>query len=363
VPSPNPATITATSQADATESASASVAILPHVLVSVQPGSVGLAETEQLRFAASVTGTANQQVTWSIAGLACVNPAKCGSIDSTGLFTAPLAAPSPDSIQIAATSAEDASQGGVATVTITGGLRIFSLSPTSAYAGSQGGFTLLVAGNNFSPSAPGPGTTILVAGSARPTSCPSTTECTTSLDAADLQSAANLSVQLEGAGGALSNVQTFVVLPPGSGTSAIPLTPSSPSSSGNDIVVVELSTNGDAGAPANVSLNVGAMGAFSAVTSSCALAGSPIVIQRPASGTGTADLCAFSVSGLSPSFSYTLSGPPSPDIAVIGRAPLGLGILHLTLQVPATAAPGARTLFVQNPDLDLAAGTGSIEVR
>jgi hypothetical protein len=363
VPSPNPVTITATSQADAAQSASASVTVLPHVVVSIQPGSVGLAGTEQLRFAASVTGTANQQVMWSITGLACVNPAGCGSIDPTGLFTAPVAAPSPDSIQIAATSAEDTSQGGVAIVTITSGPRIFSLSPTSAYAGSQGGFTLLVAGNNFSPSAPGPGSTILVAGTARPTSCPSATECTTSLKAADLQSAANLSVQLENAGGALSNAQTFVVLPPGSGTSAIPLTPSSPSSSGNDIVVVELSTNGDAGAPGNVSLNVGAMGAFSAVSSSCALAGSPIVIQRPPSGTGTADLCVFSVSGLSASFSYTISGPPTPDVAVIGRAPLGLGILDLTLQVPAPAAPGARTLFVQNPDLDLAAGTGSIEVR
>jgi hypothetical protein len=99
------------------------------------------------------------------------------------------------------------------------------------------------------------------------------------------------------------------------------------------------------------------------VTSSCALGGSPAAIQRPASGTGTADLCLFSVSGLSPSFNYTVSGPVTPDIAVIGREPLGLGILHLTLQVPAAAAPGPRTVFVENLDLDKAAGTGAIEVR
>ena len=43
--------------------------------------------------------------------------------------------------------------------------------------------------------------------------------------------------------------------------------------------------------------------------------------------------------------------------------PLGLGIIHLTLQVPATAAVGPRTLFVENPSKDKAAGTGAIEVR
>ncbi len=47
VPSPNPVTITATSQADGTQSASASVTILPHIVVSVQPGSVTMAGTGQ----------------------------------------------------------------------------------------------------------------------------------------------------------------------------------------------------------------------------------------------------------------------------------------------------------------------------
>jgi hypothetical protein len=363
VPSPNPVSVTATSQADPSQSGSAAVMVLPHILVSVQPGSAALAGTEQLRFTASVVGTGDQQVTWLIGGPACVNPAGCGSIDASGLFTAPLGAPVPNLIEIAATSAEDTSQIGLAAVTITSGPRIFDLSPTSAYAGSQGGFTLLVTGNNFSASAPGPGSTILIAGSARPTSCASLTECATSLNAPDLQSTGNISVQLQNPDGTLSNTQTFVVTPLGSGTNAIPLTPSSPASSGNDIVVVELSTNGGSGAPGNMSLTVGAVGALSAQTSTCVLGGSPLVIQRPASGAGTADLCVFSISGLSPSFNFSISGPPVPDIAVIGRAPLGLGIVDLTLLVPATAAPGSRTLFVENPDLDLAAGTGALEVR
>jgi hypothetical protein len=69
------------------------------------------------------------------------------------------------------------------------------------------------------------------------------------------------------------------------------------------------------------------------------------------------------VSSLDPSFTFTVSGPPTPDITIINREPLGLGILHLTLQVPATAAPGPRTLFVENPESDKAAGTGAIEVQ
>ena len=88
-----------------------------------------------------------------------------------------------------------------------------------------------------------------------------------------------------------------------------------------------------------------------------------MIVLRPASGTTTADLCVFSVSGLDPSFTYTISGPPVPDIAIANREPLGLGILHLTLLVPATSATGPRTLFVENPSKDKAAGTGAIEVR
>lgn len=49
---------------------------------------------------------------------------------------------------------------------------------------------------------------------------------------------------------------------------------------------------------------------------------------------------------------YTISGPN--DVAVIAKQPAGLGIIHLTLQIPASAAAGARTLFIQNANLDFA---------
>ena len=70
-------------------------------------------------------------------------------------------------------------------------------------------------------------------------------------------------MQVQNPDGSLSNTETFVVLAPGSGAGGIPLTPSAPTSAGNDIVVVELSTNGGSGAAGNVSLNIAAIGAYS----------------------------------------------------------------------------------------------------
>ena len=59
--------------------------------------------------------------------------------------------------------------------------------------------------------------------------------------------------------------------------------------------------------------------------------------------------------------SYTVSGPG--DVAVISKQPAGLGIIHLTLQISAGAFPGARTLFIQNTNLDKTAATGALDVQ
>ena len=61
------------------------------------------------------------------------------------------------------------------------------------------------------------------------------------------------------------------------------------------------------------------------------------------------------------SMTYTLTGPG--DVAVIAKQPLGLGIIRLTLQLPATAAPSARTLFIQNTNLDETAASGALVIQ
>ena len=209
LPSPNPVTITTIAQVDASKKASASVTILPHISVSVLPGNATLSGGGQQRFLATVTGTDNQLVTWTLSGTACVVSGACGSIDSTGLYVAPPATPFPDSIAVSATSSEDTSQSGAATITVSGGPSISTLAPSSAYQGSAGGFTLEISGSNFATSSPGPGSTIIVTGTSRTTSCVSSAECTTSLSAGDLQSAGNLGVKIQNPDGTLSNTASF----------------------------------------------------------------------------------------------------------------------------------------------------------
>ena len=72
-------------------------------------------------------------------------------------------------------------------------------------------------------------------------------------------------------------------------------------------------------------------------------------------------VCLFSSAGFDTSMSYIVSGPG--DLTVISKQPAGLNIIHLTLQIPARAAAGSRTLFIQNANLDRTAATGVLEVR
>ena len=86
-----------------------------------------------------------------------------------------------------------------------------------------------------------------------------------------------------------------------------------------------------------------------------------MTLQRPVSGTVSADICMFSESGLDASMTFAVSGPG--DVIVIAKQPIGLGIVRITLQIPATALPGPRTVFVQNTNLDKAAASGALEVN
>src|SRR6266849_6221664 len=74
------------------------------VAVSINEGLNSLAVGQVAQFTASVTGTANTGVTWSI------SPAGQGSINpSTGIYTAPasVASPSLQTVTVTATSVAD----------------------------------------------------------------------------------------------------------------------------------------------------------------------------------------------------------------------------------------------------------------
>ena len=102
---PGVATVTlrATSAANALASAEATITLVPPpVIVQVSPAtaSVQLGFTKQ--FTATVTGTANRTVTWSVLG-----GAANGTVTSAGLYATPAAMPASPTITVRATSAAD----------------------------------------------------------------------------------------------------------------------------------------------------------------------------------------------------------------------------------------------------------------
>jgi hypothetical protein len=361
IPQPNPASVMATSVADATKSASAQITVINHVLVSVQPQGVTLAPLAVQAFTATVLGTRNQSVVWQIQGTACTNAGICGAINALGNYTAPGSAPTPDALQVVAISSDDTTQSGAANVTISTGTNILSMHPASVYAGAADGFAVLVEGSGFTASSPGPGSTVLIGGTARTTTCIAATECTAPVTAVDVSIAGTVSIQVENPSGTKSNAVSLVVAPPNTSVDVIALSSASPAATGKDITVVDPTTAGVSARGNDVDLNVAALGMFSIANNACSLTGNPMLLPRPASGSTTYDICVFSESGLDTSMAYTVSGPG--DVTVITKQPAGLGIIHLTLQVPASALPGARTLFIQNTNLDETAASGALVIQ
>ena len=116
-PSPPIVTVKATSVADPSKSATASVTIVPVVVVTVTPTNTSVVTGATQQLSASVTGTTNTAVTWTLQGAGC-SGAACGTISTTGLYTAPSAAPSPPNVTVIATSSADSSKTGSASVAI-----------------------------------------------------------------------------------------------------------------------------------------------------------------------------------------------------------------------------------------------------
>jgi hypothetical protein len=364
VPTPNPVTPSVVSTADATKSASSAVTVIPHVVVSVLPPSVTLAPDASQAFTAMISGTANQQVTWTITGAACTAAGSpCGTIDPTGLYRAPATSPSPNTLSVVATSAEDTSRAAAAQVAVTAQPTILTLLPSSITAGAAGGFALRVRGANFVPSGAGPGSAIQLEGSQRITTCDSSSDCSTLLTTADIVLVTSLTVTIQNPDGTVSNTVAFVVVPASLGAGDIPLTAGAPNATGKDIIVTDLSTDGSSSPPEDVSLSIVALGPFQPATNTCTLDAGSVSFVPPASGQAIANVCVFSVSGLDPSYIYTITGPSPNDMSVIGEAPLGLGIVGLTMQLSSTTVSGARTLFIRNASLDLTAATGVLNVQ
>jgi hypothetical protein len=149
---PNPAmvTIRATAMSDPAASATATLTLVAGSSVSVSPSSAQLKPGAALQFTASSNGNSSAIFVWSISGSGCSGSA-CGSITSSGLYTAPTHAPNPPIVAVTATLLSDPTKSGSATVTVSSGTTVgISISPTSVQigTGAHQQFTVTVTGSS-----------------------------------------------------------------------------------------------------------------------------------------------------------------------------------------------------------------------
>lgn len=112
------------------------------VTISVAPATATVAGEATQQFSATVTGTTNRAVTWSVNDVVGGN-ATVGTISTAGLYMAPSAVPSTNPVTVKATSAADSSKSATASVTVTAlvtptssrQLIITSSAPPAASAG------------------------------------------------------------------------------------------------------------------------------------------------------------------------------------------------------------------------------------
>jgi uncharacterized protein (DUF1800 family) len=116
------------------------------VVVTVTPATAVVRAGATQTFAAAVTGNANTSVTWSVNAVAGGN-ATTGTIDATGLYTAPVNLPTPNTITVTATSAADTTKTGNSALTLENPVPVLtSVSPNTIAPGS---FSLTLNGSGF----------------------------------------------------------------------------------------------------------------------------------------------------------------------------------------------------------------------
>jgi uncharacterized protein (DUF1800 family) len=116
------------------------------ISVQVTPPTATIRAGSQQSFSATVTGSTNQSVTWSVNGVAG-GSAATGMISAQGMYSAPVALPNPNAITITATSAADSTKQGSSAVTLENPLPVLTaIHPNSM---GVGGFQITVTGSGF----------------------------------------------------------------------------------------------------------------------------------------------------------------------------------------------------------------------
>jgi uncharacterized protein (DUF1800 family) len=130
-------------------SASVNFVVQGGVAVVVMPATATVRTGNLQAFTAMVTGAVNLSATWTVNGIAGGN-STIGTIAANGTYTAPLVLPTPNTVTVTATSVEDTTRSGSATVTLENAIPVISsVAPTIVTASTQSELT--VSGTGFTP--------------------------------------------------------------------------------------------------------------------------------------------------------------------------------------------------------------------
>jgi uncharacterized protein (DUF1800 family) len=133
----------------ASVSAGVNLVVKGNVVVTVAPLTATLRTGSQQAFVATVTGALDPSVTWTVNTIAGGN-STVGTIAANGNYTAPLILPTPNTVTVTATSVEDPTRSGSATVTLQNAIPVIS-SVTPAIFTANTTFVMTVSGTGFTP--------------------------------------------------------------------------------------------------------------------------------------------------------------------------------------------------------------------
>ena len=126
------------------------------VAITVTPTTASVITNRTQQFSGAVTGNSNTAITWALTCATGVTANTCGSIDATGLYTAPATIPTITSngtatiapaVTVTATAQADTTKTATATLTIVTGISI-TLTPTTATVGTGETFSFTATVNN-----------------------------------------------------------------------------------------------------------------------------------------------------------------------------------------------------------------------
>lgn len=139
VTNPNPASATSAS-------ITAQVVAASNIVVTVSPKTASVGAGNQVQFVATVTGTTDTQVTWSVNTIPYGN-STFGSMDGNGNYTAPTNIVGLGSVSVTATSVVDTTKSGSAVVTLTN--PVPTLTAVTPGTLALGAFQLTLYGTGF----------------------------------------------------------------------------------------------------------------------------------------------------------------------------------------------------------------------